>query len=122
MQTQIMWLTDQATALPSLTSTAYTPLALRSGHRGDQSEGKTVDGEIIQGERRGGIGGSEIVVNLQDGERITGVAGVVCTKAPHGTHVNQLLFFSQRQDGQKLTYRYALTDWMCHNGKINSTC
>ena len=88
---------------------------------------KTVDNTIIQGESRGGIGGNERVIRLQDGERITGVAGVVCTKAPHGTHVNQLLFFSQRQDGQKLTYGpygYALTSWMCRifavNGKINS--
>ena len=89
---------------------------------------KTVDGRIISGERRGGSGGSEELIRLEEGERITGATGTVCNSYITGRFVTQLAFFAEKQDGQKVVYGPYGTgyssDRSCKifaiNGKINS--
>ena len=93
---------------------------------------KTVDQHYITGARNGGGGGSVSVIRLEPGERITGVAGMVCnnTAGRVATLVHQLTFSSQKQDGQRAVYGPYGTpsprSWRpsCRvftvNGKINS--
>ena len=67
---------------------------------------KTVDQVIIHGQNRGGQGGRTNFIRLDTGERITGVTGTVCTQTLDfpGTAVRQLIFFAQKQDGQRVVY------------------
>ena len=95
---------------------------------------QTVDRRYISGTKRGGDGGVKAVIRLDAGERITGVAGMVCTYAASsptpGTLVHQLAFSSQKQDGQKVVYgpygtvSNDIHDPACSmfyvNGRINS--
>ena len=68
---------------------------------------RTYSGTTIDGRKRGGRGGRLTTITLQTGERITGVAGMKCVKRSgyyRGTFIRQLMFFSERRDGQKLVY------------------
>ena len=68
---------------------------------------QTYSGTTIYGTKRGGQGGRLVTVTLQTGERITGVAGMKCVRRSgnfRGTFIRQLMFFSERRDGQKLVH------------------
>ena len=111
-----------------------TELRIRHGHLIDsiQLTYKTVDQFIIIGPQRGGQGGRESFVRLDQGERITGVSGTVCTQTRDfpGTGVRQLIFFSRKADGQRVLYGPygkvsqpqfpAACRMFAVNGKINS--
>ncbi len=66
------------------------------------------EGDIIVGPRRGGAGGDVAIVQLQEGERITGATGMFCTvgdtELSRRVFMVQLVFFSERQDGQSVSY------------------
>ena len=121
--------TDFTTTNPWPCGVDVVEIRIRAGSLIDaiQMRYKTVDNTYIQGARRGGGGGAEHVINLQPGERITGVSGVICTRTDaYGVYVSQLAFFSERINGQKLIYGpYAgASTHACRmfavNGKINS--
>ena len=61
---------------------------------------KTLDGVVITGPRHGGSGGTQAVLSLEDGERITGATGMICDVVSTA-FVHQLVFFSEKADGQK---------------------
>ena len=68
---------------------------------------KSYDQNIIHKPRRGGLGGTESLIYLTNGERITGVTGTICNEPYlrlNGPHVRQLVFFSEKADGQKMVY------------------
>ena len=106
-----------------------TEIRIRSGSIIDaiQVTYKTVDGSIILKPQRGGEGGREQVIRLEDGERITGATGTTCTVRDR-IDVVQLVFLSEKEDGQKVAYgpygNSAQTLQNCRlfavNGKINS--
>ena len=94
---------------------------------------KSYDQNIIHKPRRGGLGGTESLIHLTNGERITGVTGTICNEPRlrlNGPHVRQLVFFSEKADGQKVVYgpyglaTYTLYPNTCRvfavNGKLTS--
>ena len=92
---------------------------------------KTVEEETIVAPIHGGGGGRMGIVHLADGERITGASGVVCVDSFLSLidpYVSQLIFFSEKEDGEKKVHgpygavsrdqRYCKL--FAVNGKINS--
>ena len=141
--TQVAYGSTTGTAFSDFTGTNpwpcgvdITDIRIRSGNIVDaiQVTYKTVDGRIISGERRGGNGGREDLIRLDDGERITGATGMVCNNyiiqggVDNGRFVTQLAFFSEKHDGQKVVYgpygsgfdRDRNCTTFAVNGKINS--
>ena len=64
---------------------------------------KSLDGVVIPKPRRGGGGGGQTVISLEDGERITGATGMFCDFGSY-KFLLQLVFFSEKADGQKLVH------------------
>jgi hypothetical protein len=85
---------------------------------------RTFDNRIMLKPQRGGGGGYERVLRLQEGERITGATGMTCNRG----YVVQLVFFSEKEDGQKVVYgpygvglaTYNNCVVFAVNGRINS--
>jgi hypothetical protein len=88
---------------------------------------RTFDNTVMLKPRRGGGGGRERVLRLQEGERITGATGMTCTHR-NNKYIIQLVFLSEKEDGQKAVYgpygvghsSYTNCTLFAVNGKINS--
>ena len=63
-----------------------------------------IDGEMIQGKRRGEDIGTEHVITLEPGEYITGVAGIVCDQETIDRYISEITFFSQKSNGERVLY------------------
>lgn len=89
-----------------------------------------VEGSAVLRPAWGGTAGTPIVVDLEAGEKITGATGMTCVRSDAGNnrYLTQLVFFSEKQDGQKVVYgpygTGSTNDQSCSlfavNGKINS--
>lgn len=64
---------------------------------------RDADGDLVTKPRRGQDGGQESIISLEAGERITGVAGIICTRIIFDLPI-QLVFFSEKEDGRKVVY------------------
>ena len=65
------------------------------------------DEQAISKPKRGGSEGRISIIELEKGERVTGTAGMICKEMSgffQGTHVRQITFFTEKENGEKITY------------------
>lgn len=93
---------------------------------------KTAEGGTVVPPIHGRASGRTGTVRLEKGERLTGVTGVACSQAlitQPNRYVTQLVFFSEKADGQRAVYgpygRSSPLQDTCQmfavNGRITST-